>query len=158
MSTSPIDQPFRLTRGFLWVWACLFVLACIAVRRLETGPWYSQAGFLIFLPFLLTFAVYSPIMFFRAAVSSGARGRFVTLVLVRVITAALVFFGGFFLSGLYTENRASLLGGVFVMAATVYVKLKLYRYGTAELGTAPNCGSTTSVASSEDAKGPQSVT
>jgi hypothetical protein len=102
-------------------------LAYIAVRRLDVGPWYSEAALLIVIPFLLTFVVYGPVMFLQAAMASGARGYFVAQVLARVLATALVLFGGLLLSGLYTEDRAGQLGGVFVAVALVYVNFKLRR-------------------------------
>jgi hypothetical protein len=89
--------------------------------------------------------------------ASGARGWFVARVLARVIVTALLLFGGFLLSRLYTEDRASLLGGVFAFAAIVYVNLKLRRKRNAELGAAPNCGPAPSKESSGVMGGPQSV-
>jgi hypothetical protein len=124
-----IERPFRFSWDFCVVWALLVVPVFILTRSRDFGPWYSEAALLILVPLFATFVLYGPVLLARQVIHSGARGRFVFRVLLSIVLAAVLLFGGLFLSGVYTENRARILGFVFTAAATVYLSWRLERHG-----------------------------
>src|ERR1044071_2995333 len=151
MKLRAIDQPFRITKGFLITWALLVALGLLFLTRVDVGPWYSELGFLLCVPFLLTFAVYGPVLFCKAVMISGSRGRQVVLALVGIAIGVLL------LSGQYTEKRAKLAVLAIVPLANVYVGWRSRRPGTAELDAAPNGGHALPGESSRGGEGPPSV-
>ena len=117
----PIDRRFCFTLDFCIVWALLAVPVFLLTHSSDFGPWYSYVGVLILSPLFGAFALYGPVLLARQIIRSGSRGRFVAQVFLSVLLAAIFLFGGFFLSGYYTESRAHILAFVFTAAATVYL-------------------------------------
>jgi len=76
---------------------------------------------LIVAPLLATFVLYGPVLLFRQLIRSGSRGWFVARVFLSIVFVAALLFGGFLLSGFYTESRACILAFVFIIAAIVYL-------------------------------------
>jgi len=90
-------------------------------RRHDFGPWYSHAALLVVAPFLATFVLYGPVLFFRQVIRSGSRGWFVARVFFSIVFVAILLFGGLLLSGFYTESRVRIFAFVFISAAIVYL-------------------------------------
>jgi hypothetical protein len=125
----PIDRPFRFTWDFCVAWLLLSIPALIFVlsRWWNFGAWYSDAAFIIVVPFIATFFVYGPILFLRQIIRSGSRGWFVTRVFLAILLVAVLLFGGLYFSGFYTESRAQILAFFFVGAATVFLSWRTER-------------------------------
>jgi len=122
-----IDRPFRFTWDFCVVWALLVVPVFFLTRSRDIGPWYSQAALLILAPLFATFVLYGPVLLVRQVIRSGSRGSFVARVFASIVLAAVLLFGGLFLSGGYTESGARILAFVFTAAAIVYLSWRLER-------------------------------
>jgi hypothetical protein len=157
MKLQAIDQPFRITKGFLVTWALLLVVGLLFSIRVDVGPWYSELGFLLFVPFLLTFAVFGPVSFWKAVLISGSRGRQVLLALVVVLALVGISIGVLLWSGQYTEKRARFAVLGIVPLANVYLAWSLRRPGTAEPTAAPNGGPATQLGNSRASGGSPSV-
>jgi hypothetical protein len=124
LAPKPIDRRFRFSLDFCIVWASLVVPVFLLTHRLDFGPWYSCGAILILLPLFATFALYGPVLLVRQIIRSGSRGWFVFRVFLSIVFAAVLIFGGLFLSGLYTEGRARTLAFFFAAAAVVYLNWK----------------------------------
>ena len=135
-----IDQPFRFTKGFFVTWALLVAAALWFLGKVDMGPWYSALGFVLFVPFLLTFAVYGPVLIFKAARASGRRGRHVLRACAEVLVFGVVVFGGLLLYGQYIEHSARLLAWAFAPLVSLYLAWRLRRPETGEPGASQNVG------------------
>jgi hypothetical protein len=119
-----IDKPFRPKLDFFIAWALLAVAIAILAPQAELGSWYSVVSFVIVASLLGTFVLYGPVILFRQVIGSGLRGRFVLRVFLSIIVVAILAFGGFSLSGYYSESRASIAGFVFCAARRDLLELE----------------------------------
>jgi hypothetical protein len=116
----PIDRPFRPTLDFCVAWALLAVATFAITRQmLSDQSWYSYCAILILLSLFATIILYGPVLLARQIIRSGSRGWFVFRVFLSIVFAAVLIFGGLFLSGFYTEYRARILAFWFAAAAIV---------------------------------------
>jgi hypothetical protein len=120
------------------------------------GPWYSEVGFVLFVPFLLAFAVIGPDLFFRAVMISGSRGRQVLLALVVALTLFGTIIGVLLLSGQYTEKRGR-FAVLTILPLANYLARRQRRGASAEPDAAPNGGPAERLGNSEVSGGPPSV-
>jgi hypothetical protein len=121
----PIDRPFRFTRDFVVVWVLLAVPAFFVVRRSDIGPLFSQIAATIVLPLFAAFVLYGPVLLTRQILRSGSRGWFVAKVTLSILMFLGLLFGGLWISGYYTEARASILALAFLSFATAYLHWRL---------------------------------
>jgi hypothetical protein len=121
----PIDRPFRFTLDFVLVWALLTVAAVFLIRRVDIGPWYSEAAAVALLSLFTTFLLYGPVLLARQALGSGSRGWLASRVLLSVVMVVAVLLGGMWLLGFYTGFRGHLLAVAFSFLATFYLHFKL---------------------------------
>jgi len=120
-----IDRPFRFTRDFVFVGILLAIPTFFLIRRADVWPWYSQLAALVLLPLFATFVLYGPVLLTRQIFQSGSRGGFVARVFFSILMFAVLFFGGLWVSGYYTESRAQILAFTFSSVATAYLHSRL---------------------------------
>ena len=124
----PIERPFRFTWDFCVVWALLVVPALIQVLsgHWNLGSWYSNAAFLVVVPFIAVFFIYGPVLFARQIVRSGSYGWFVARVFLTTVLVIALFFGGLYVSG-QGKDISGLWGGVAAFVAVIYLHRRLGR-------------------------------
>jgi hypothetical protein len=119
----PIDRPFRFTVDFAVVWVVLAVPGYLLISRTDIGPWYSQAAALVLLPLFAAFVLYGPVLLARQIIRSGARGWFVLRVLVSVVLMAVFLAAVLFFTG--HGEHAAYWTGTASFVATVYLHWRL---------------------------------
>jgi hypothetical protein len=121
----PIDKPFRFTWDFCVVWAILAIpaLAQVLSGRWNSGPWYSNASFLVVVPFIATFFVYGPVLLVRQIIHSGTRGWFVARVFLSILLVTTLFFVCLYIFG-RGKDVSSIWGCIAACAATLYLHVR----------------------------------
>ena len=117
----PIDQQFRFSLDFCFVWLLFVVPSYLLLRHSDmwSARWDDYIV-LLFLSLFFTFVVYGPVLLVRQIIRSGSRGWFVTRVLVSILLVTILFFVGLYISG-HGENVSSLWAFIVAGAANFYL-------------------------------------
>jgi hypothetical protein len=114
-----IDKPFRISRRFAIVWACLGVSVGVLVFRRYHGMLYEKLIVTLLGSLYATFCLYGPILLARQVIRSGGRGWFVLQVLFTIIVGLVLIFG---VIALANHGRVPLEAVVLI---TFFVSLNL---------------------------------